>query len=133
VGLSYSWVKAALQTAGLVARARKRGPHRRRRERRPLPGMLLHIDASRHAWLPGGQQDLVSISDDATNEVYYAALVAEENTVTVMQALASVVATHGVFCALYTTVRGISFIRPRPASRASRHRSNGPFSSSGSR
>ena len=52
--LSYSWVKLALQTAGLVPRARRRGPHRKRRERRPLPGMLLHVDASRHAWVPGG-------------------------------------------------------------------------------
>jgi transposase len=101
--VSYSWVKTALQTAGLVARRRKRGPHRRRRERRPLPGMLLHLDASRHAWLPGpGQQDLVSVSDDATNEVYYAALVPEESTRTVLAALRAVVARQGVFCALYT-------------------------------
>jgi transposase len=48
IGLSYTWVKQALQGAGLVAKARKRGVHRRRRERRPLPGMLLHIDGSRH-------------------------------------------------------------------------------------
>jgi transposase len=102
VTLSYSWVKTALQTAGLVPRAKKRGPHRRRRERRPLPGMLLHIDASRHAWVPGGQQDLVSISDDATNQVYYAALVPEENTRTVLEALAAVLTAHGLFCALYT-------------------------------
>lgn len=114
IALSYSWVKAALQTAGLVARARKRGPHRRRRERRPLPGMLVHIDASRHAWLPGGQQDLVSVSDDATNEVYYAALVPEENTRTVLAALREVVATHGVFCALYTDRAG-HFIHTPPA------------------
>jgi hypothetical protein len=65
--------------------------------------MLLHLDASRHAWLPGSaQQDLVSVSDDATNEVYYAALVPEESTRTVLAALQAVVATHGVFCALYT-------------------------------
>ena len=58
IGLSYSWVKGVLQGAGLVARGRKRGVHRKRRERRPLPGMLLHIDGSRHragnweeAWL----------------------------------------------------------------------------------
>jgi transposase len=113
VTLSYSWVKVALQTAGLVPRARKRGPHRRRRERRPLPGMLLHIDASRHAWLPGGQQDLVSVSDDATNEVYYAALVPEENTRTVLTALQDVVARQGVFCALYTD-RASHFIHTPP-------------------
>jgi transposase len=43
IELSYTWVQLALQGAGLVAKRRKRGPHRRRRPRRPLPGMLLHI------------------------------------------------------------------------------------------
>ena len=115
VTLSYSWVKHALQTAGLVPRGRRAGAHRRRRERRPLPGMLLHIDASRHAWLPDARQDdLVSISDDATNELYYAQLVEEENTLTVMAALRVVVATHGVFCALYSD-RASHFIHTPPA------------------
>lgn len=114
VTLSYSWVKRALQTAGLVPRGRREGAHRRRRERRPLPGMLLHIDASRHAWLPDVRQDdLVSISDDATNELYYAQLVEEENTLTVLAALRAVVATHGVFCALYSD-RASHFIHTPP-------------------
>lgn len=115
ITLSYSWVKQALQMAGLVARAKRRGPHRRRRERRPLPGMLLHLDASTHRWVPGGsKQDLVSISDDATNAVYYAALVDEENTRTVLQALRSVLEQQGLFCALYTD-RASHFIHTPPA------------------
>jgi len=41
------WVgEQALQGAGLVGRGRKRGVHRKRRARRPLPRMLLHIDGS---------------------------------------------------------------------------------------
>lgn len=69
--------------------------------------MLLHLDASRHAWVPGAPPlDLVSVSDDATNEVCYATLVAEENTRTVLAALRAVLATHGVFCALYTDRAG---------------------------
>lgn len=115
IDLSYSWVKKALQTAGLVPVSKRRGAHRRRRERRPLPGMLLHIDASRHAWVPpAGMQDLVSISDDATNELYYAQLVPEENTLTVMAALRHVVAGRGVFCALYSDRAG-HFIHTPPA------------------
>jgi transposase len=115
VTLSYSWVKKALQTAGLVPRGRRVGAHRRRRERRPLPGMLLHIDASRHAWLPDAREDdLVSLSDDATNELYYAQLVEEESTLTVLAALRAVVATHGVFCALYSD-RASHFIHTPPA------------------
>jgi transposase len=114
IELSYSWVKKALQTAGLVPVSKRRGAHRRRRERRPLPGMLLHIDASRHAWVPGPLRDLVSISDDATNELYYARLVEEENTRTVMAALQHVIARHGVFCALYSDRAG-HFIHTPPA------------------
>ena len=105
ITLSYSWVIKALQTAGLVAKPPKRGVHRTRRERRPLPGMLLLLDASKHAWLPAGDagtQDLITISDDATNELYYAAFVDEESTATVMRALMSVIEQRGLFCALYT-------------------------------
>lgn len=103
IWVSYSWVKAALQGAGLIPRQKRRGAHRRRRPRRPLAGMLLHVDASTHAWLgeEAGKLDLVTILDDATSEVYYARLVAQENTETVMAALKSVVERHGLFCALY--------------------------------
>jgi hypothetical protein len=87
--------------------------------------MLLHIDASRHAWLADGQQDLVSISDDATNEVYYAALVPEENTETVLRALSTVLTAHGVFCALYTDRASHHPPRHRPGSRGTRRKSNG--------
>src|SRR5277367_4857423 len=80
IELSYSWVKAALQGAGLVTRGRKRGVHRKRRPRRPLPGMLLHIDGSHHRWFQDERwYDLIVILDDATSEIYYAQLVEEES------------------------------------------------------
>lgn len=102
--LSYTWVKTALQTAGLVKRYSKRGPHRRKRPRRPLTGMMLHVDGSRHRWIPGldQYQDLIVIFDDATSEVYDVRLVEEESTVTVMSALKRVVETKGLFCSLYS-------------------------------
>ena len=104
IGLSYTWVKTALQTAGLVKRYRKRGPHRKRRPRRPLPGMLLHIDGSQHDWIPGLNQklDMIVLFDDATSEVYYARLVDEESTATVMAGVKQVIERQGVFCALYS-------------------------------
>jgi transposase len=109
VKLSYSWVKGMLQGAGLVARERKRGVHRKRRPRRPLPGMLLHIDGSRHRWLQDEHwYDLIVILDDATSEIYYAQLVEEESTVTVMAALWEVIERKGLFCALYSD-RGSHF------------------------
>ncbi|MFZ0200202.1 MAG: hypothetical protein WB523_06880 [Candidatus Sulfotelmatobacter sp.] len=89
--LSYTWVKQALQGAGLVARGGKRGVHRQRRPRRPLPGMLLHIDGSHHRWFHDERwYDLIVILDDATREIYYAQLVEEESTLTVMTGLQEV-------------------------------------------
>jgi hypothetical protein len=109
IRLSYSWVKQALQGAGLVARRRKRGPHRRRRPRRPLPGMLLHIDGSKHRWFQDDRYyDLIVILDDATSEIYYAQLVEEESTRTVMQGVREVIERKGLFCALYSD-RGSHF------------------------
>jgi transposase len=111
IQLSYTWVKTALQTAGLVERHRMRGPHRKRRPRRPLPGMLLHVDGSRHRWIPGldSYQDMIVVFDDATSEMYYARLVEEESTETVMAALKQVIADRGVFCSLYSD-RGSHFV-----------------------
>ena len=109
IQLSYSWVKQALQGAGLVRRRKKRGPHRRRRPRRPMPGMMLHIDGSTHRWFQDDRYyDLIVILDDATSEIYYAQLVEEESTRTVMAALREVIETQGLFCALYSD-RGSHF------------------------
>lgn len=104
ISLSYTWVKTALQNAGLVKRYAKRGPHRKKRPRRPLTGMMLHVDGSRHRWIPGldQYQDLIVLFDDATSEVYDVQLVDEESTMTVMAALKRVVETRGLFCSLYS-------------------------------
>lgn len=122
IELSYTWVKTALQTAGLVGRRKKRGRHHKRRPRRPLPGMMLHIDGSTHAWLgpEQGKQDLVTLMDDATSEIYYARLVDEENTVSVMAGLRAVIEEQGVFCSLYTD-RASHFVHtPKGATRPDR-------------
>src|SRR5215813_221577 len=109
IHLSYSWVKSALQGAGLVACQRQRGAHRKRRPRRPLPGMLLHIDGSQHQWFQDERwYDLIVILDDATSEIYYAQLTEEESTLTVMAGLKEVIERKGVFCALYSD-RGSHF------------------------
>ena len=109
IELSYTWVQKALQGAGLVPKGRKRRKHRRRRERRPMPGMLLHIDGSKHQWF-GDERwyDLIVILDDATSEIYYAQLVEEESTKTVMAGLKTVIESKGLFCALYSD-RGSHF------------------------
>src|SRR6201997_1297873 len=123
IDLSYSWVKAALQGAGLVGRARKRGVHRRRRERRPLPGMLLHIDGSRHQWFQDERwYDLIVILDDATSEIYYAQLVEEESTLTVMAGLKEVIERKGGFCALYSDRGSHFWLTPKAGGKIDPHR-----------
>src|SRR6266403_3434440 len=105
VTLSYSFVKLALQEAGLVRKGRARGRHRRRREPRPRFGELLHLDGSRHAWLrrrPDDQQTLIAVLDDATKRLLYAQLWPAETLLAVMSALAHVVRTFGLPLALYT-------------------------------
>ena len=105
VRLSYSFVKQALQGAGLVKTHRARGRHRRRREPRACFGELLHLDGSVHPWLalvPKARACLIAIPDDATNQVLHAALYPSESTQAVMTALAAVFRTHGLPMALYT-------------------------------
>lgn len=109
--LGYTVTRLALQTSGQLKRAPRRGAHRRKRPRRP--GMLLHQDAARHAWLAGRQAlDLVVTLDDATSAIYSAILVEEEGTTSSFRALAEVVGTHGLFCALYTDRGGHYFHTP---------------------
>ena len=123
IELSYSWVKGVLQGAGLVARGRKRGVHRKRRPRRPLPGMLLHIDGSRHQWFQDERwYDLIVILDDASSEIYYAQLVEEESTVTVMAGLREVIERKGAFCALYSDRGSHFWLTPKVGGKVDPHR-----------
>lgn len=118
IQLSYTWVKTALQTAGLVNKRKKPGSHRKRRPRRPLPGMMLHIDASEHRWFGDQRRDeLICVLDDATSEVYYAQLVEAESTTTVMVALREVIERKGLFCTLYSDRAGHFFHTPRAGSK----------------
>jgi transposase len=114
IRLSYTWVKKALQLAGLVKKNKKRGVHRRRRPRRPLAGMLLHLDGSSHAWFQDERRyDLLVLLDDATSAIYYAQLVEQESTATVMRALREVIERKGAFCALYSDRASHFFHTPK--------------------
>jgi len=123
IQVSYTSVQNALQGAGLVAKRHKRGTHRRRRPRRPMPGMVLHIDGSKHRWLNDDRwHDLIVILDDATSEIYYAQLVEEESTRTVMAGLREVIENEGVFCALYSDRGSHFFVTVKEGEKVDKHR-----------
>lgn len=113
--LSYSWTRKLLQEAGIVKKAPGRGKHRRQRERRPMRGMMLHIDGSTHEWLPGlPMWDLIVVMDDADGRILYARFVEEEGTLSTFAALQHVLVRWGRFCELYHD-RGSHFGRTAKA------------------
>lgn len=119
----YTWTKAFLQSKGLLERAPRRGAHRRKRPRRPLPGMMLHQDGSRHAWLGGREAlDLIVTMDDATNVIYSAFLVAEEGTESTFEALLEVFGAHGLPLSLYTDRGSHYFVTPESGGPVDRKR-----------
>src|SRR5262245_9925456 len=106
---SYSFVRQALQGAGLVKKRRPRGRHFQRRPPRPCFGELLHVDGSHHPWLalcPDERQCLIVVVDDATRQVLYAQLSPRETTDAVLAALHAVFVRHGLPQALYTDRAG---------------------------
>jgi len=99
---SYTWVKTTLQEAGLVRRGKGKGAHRKKRERSPWPGMLVHQDGSTHEWVPGQRWDLIVTMDDATNEHYSMVFVDEEGTQSSFLGVQQTLVAKGLFCSLYT-------------------------------
>ena len=120
--LGYTVTKLHLHRTGLVQKATQRSAHRKKRPRRPMVGMMLHQDASTHAWLAGdaGKQDLVVTMEDATSEIYSIFLVDEEGTTSSFQGIREVVATHGLFCSLYTDRGSHYFLTPEAGGKVSK-------------
>jgi transposase len=115
VKVSYNWLRLMLQEAGVVEKELARGKYRRRRERRPMVGTLVHLDASTHEWIAGlPMQDLVVALDDADGRMLYARFFPQEGTASTFAALESVVCNYGRFCELYTD-RGSHFCQSGPA------------------
>lgn len=120
---SYTWTKLFLQSKGLLEKAPRRGAHRRKRPRRPLPGMMLHQDGSRHVWLAGcPAMDLIVTMDDATSEIYSAFLAAEEGTASTFRALLEVFGKHGLPMSLYTDRGSHYFVTPEAGGPVDRKR-----------
>jgi hypothetical protein len=113
--LCYTVTRLSLQAARLVAKAKRRGAHRKKRVRCPLPGMLLFQDGSTHRWIAALERDLdlVVTLDDATGAIYSALLVEQEGTISSFLGLAETIAGHGLFGALYTDRGSHYFVTPK--------------------
>jgi hypothetical protein len=120
---SYTWTKSVLQWRGLIAKAQRRGAHRRKRERRPLPGMLVFQDGSTHAWLPEGPPlDLVVTMDDATSQILSIFRVAQEGTASSFRGLAETIRAHRLFSSFYTDRGSHYFFTPKAGEKVDKAR-----------
>jgi hypothetical protein len=99
---SYSWLKSVLQGAGVVKASRRRGKHRIKRERAPLPGMLVHQDASTHHWVAQEVWDLVVTMDDANGEHTSMFFCDQEGTASSFHGIGQTIARYGLFASLYS-------------------------------
>jgi len=116
----YTWVKNSLQRQGLVSKVTKGGVHRKRRERAPIPGMMLHQDGSRHEWVPGKKWDLIVTMDDATNEHYSMFFVEEEGTASSFRGVREVIVRKGLFSSLYTDRGSHYWLTPEEGGKVSK-------------
>jgi len=126
--ISYTWTKQLLQAAGLAERASSRGKYRRKRERRPMRGMMLHLDGSTHEWVRGQpMRDLILMLDDADGRALWGKFVEQEGTMSTLEAIDAVVRKHGRFGELYTD-RGSHFCRTSRAGEGPDERQEGHVS-----
>lgn len=119
---SYTWVKNKLQKNGVVQKAKKRGAHRRKRERYPMKGMLIHQDGSTHEWIEGCHWDLIVTMDDADNEIYSAFFVEEEGTWSSFRGVEEVIRKQGLFCSLYVDRGSHYFYTPKAGEKVDKSR-----------
>ena len=117
---SYTWVKNKLQEKGLVAKAAKKGKHRKRRDRAPMDGMMLHQDGSTHQWVANKMWDLIVTMDDATSEHYSMFFVDQEGTDSSFKGVKEVILKKGLFCSLYTDRASHYWYTPESGGRVSK-------------
>jgi len=121
INISYNWVRLALQGAGLIKIQPKRATHRKRRPRKPLPGMMLHMDGSPHDWFKDSSEyTIVTLYDDANNHLYDIEMVAEEDSFTCMNMIKTLVEKKGIFCSLYTDRASHFFLTKKAGDRVSK-------------
>jgi transposase len=119
---SYTWTRMSLAQAGVITPVKRGGPHRLRRPRRPMRGMMVHQDASKHCWFGDQCCDLVVTLDDATSEITSAFFCAEEGTNSSFKGLVETIDRHGLFCSLYTDRGSHYFHTPEAGGKVAKDR-----------
>ena len=117
---SYSWLKTVLQGAGVVKTSKRRGKHRIKRERAPLPGMMLHQDGSTHRWVATAVWDLIVTMDDATGEHTSMFFCDEEGTASSFHGIGQTIANYGLFASLYSDRGSHYFTTPEAGGKVDR-------------
>lgn len=119
---SYSWTRIALTRTGAITPLSRSGPHRLRRPRRAMRGMMIHQDASKHLWLGESSCDLVVTMDDATSEITSAFFCAEEGTMSSFRGIHETIARQGLFCSFYTDRGSHYFYTPEAGGKVDKFR-----------
>lgn len=117
----YTWTRDALLQAGLVEKSRRGGPHRLRRPRKPMAGMMLHQDGSTHRWFGEGYSDLIVTMDDATSEITSAFFCEEEGTMSSFRGLQETMDKNGLFCSFYTDRGSHYWFTPTAGGKVDKH------------
>jgi transposase len=112
VHVHHDTLRRWMLAAGLWSRARKRSPHRRRRERMAHFGELVQLDGSFHPWLErrGPQSCLMAMVDDATGRSL-GAFAAQETIWAAVGVLRGWIERYGIPRALYTDWKNV-YVRP---------------------
>lgn len=118
----YTWTRTVLAKTGLVAPSKRGGPHRLRRPRRPMRGMMIHQDASKHVWFGEDYCDLVVTLDDATSEITSAFFCEEEGTNSSFRGIHETIRNHGLFCSFYTDRGSHYFYTPQVGGKVDKSR-----------
>jgi len=123
VGRSYNWVKNKLVETRLVEKSSRGGKHRLRRERKPMSGMMMHQDGSKHRWIPALDYDLdlIVTLDDATSKITSCFLIEEEGTFSAFRGIYETIKKEGLFCSFYTDRGSHYFYTPEANGKVDKH------------
>jgi transposase len=118
VHIDHETLRRWMLAAGLWSRARKRSPHRRRRERKAHFGELVQLDGSFHRWCEdrGPASCLLTLVDDATGRSL-GRLGAQETIWAAVDVLRAWMARYGIPQALYTDWKNVYARRPNQEER----------------